>query len=191
MKIAVASTNPGKAREIGDLLRDVADVVPAAGVAYPPEGDDYAANAVAKARAAAAATGRPAVADDSGLEIEAFASWPGPISARIGATDAERRAVVLRRLASLGCAKGGRARFVCVAAVAWPDGRTATFRGEWAGRIVAEERGAGGFGYDSIFEDPETGKTAAEMTPEEKAARSHRGKAFRALAERLRQADLA
>lgn len=183
MRLVVATENAGKAREIASLLGGVAEVEIVKGLKYPPEGDDYEANAVAKAVAAAAATGLPAVADDSGLEVEAFAGWPGTMSARIGATDAERRAVVLRRLASLGCAKGRRARFVCVAAIAWPDGRAETFRGEWDGRIV-EERGAGGFGYDPIFEDPDLGLTAAEMPPEEKNARSHRGKAFRALAAR-------
>lgn len=190
LRLAAATANAGKAREFAAILSaalgGAVEVLPASGVAYPPEGTDYAENAVAKALAAAAATGLAAVADDSGLEVPRLGGWPGPLSARIGGTDAERRRVLLDRMKGLPPPLRA-ARFVCVAALARPGGAAETFRGEWSGRIVDVERGVGGFGFDPLFEDPETLRTAAEMTAEEKDARSHRGSAFRALAAALRR----
>ena len=187
----MATENLGKLREIRALLEPLP--VPLCGLAdfpgleLPPEGDDYAANAVAKARAAAAHTGCAAVADDSGLEVEGLGGAPGPRSARWGGSgldDAGRVACLLSALAGRG-GDARRARFVCAAALALPDGEVQTFRGECSGRIALAPRGAGGFGYDPVFEVPELARTLAELTPAEKSRLSHRAQAFRALRAQL------
>ena len=184
MRVAVATENPGKLREIRALLEPLraevcglADLPP---LALPPEGDDYAANAVAKALSAARHGGCPAVGDDSGLEVEGLGGAPGPRSARWGGPGLDDAGRVAHLLASLSRRSGDarRARFVCLAALALPDGTVETFRGECAGRIALAPRGASGFGYDPVFELPELGRTLAELSPEEKARVSHRGKAF-------------
>jgi XTP/dITP diphosphohydrolase len=159
----------------------------------PPEGGDYAANAVAKARAAAAAAGSPALADDSGLEVAGLGGRPGPRSARFGGPaldDAGRVALLLAELEEAellwsSARPARRARFVCAAALALPDGEVATAFGECVGRIAKEPRGRTGFGYDPIFEVDPTGRTLAELLPEEKNRLSHRAKAFKALRARL------
>jgi XTP/dITP diphosphohydrolase len=185
-ELVVATGNAGKLREIRELLADVRvslrSLADFPGIALPDEGDDYTANAIAKARAVAAATGCAAIADDSGLEVDALAGRPGPHSARYGGSgldDAGRVALLLRELAA--CEPGARgARFVCVAALATPGGAVATARGECAGEILASPRGGGGFGYDPVFFYPPLGRTFAELTDEEKARVSHRGLAVRA-----------
>jgi XTP/dITP diphosphohydrolase len=183
----VATANPGKLREIRAILEDAPlallalDAFPA--VRFPPEGDDYAENAMAKARAVASATGRAAVADDSGLEVAGLGGEPGPRSARYGGPgldDAGRVRALLAAMAGLD-AEGRRARFVCVAALATPEGELLTARGECAGRILAAPRGAGGFGYDPVFEAEGLGRAMAELSEVEKHRISHRGRAFRAL----------
>jgi XTP/dITP diphosphohydrolase len=149
--------------------------------------DTYLANAFEKAHAVATALGVPAVADDSGLEVDALGGAPGPRSARYageGAADADNR----RRL--LGALKGipgsGRsARFRCVAAVAWPDGREVHAEGVCEGVLRNKERGDGGFGYDPLFVPEGWDRTMAELEPAEKDRISHRGRAFRALHELL------
>jgi XTP/dITP diphosphohydrolase len=187
-RVVLATGNPGKLREVRDLLADadvelvgLADVGP---VALPEEGDDYAANAAGKALAAARATGLPALGDDSGLEVDALRGAPGARSARFGGPgldDAGRTRALLAALAGVPPARRG-ARFVCVAALATPDGDVATARGECAGRIAEAPRGPGGFGYDPVFETAPGGPTMAELPLAEKQRISHRARAFRALA---------
>ena len=190
----VATANPGKLREIRAILADAPltllalDAFPV--VRFPPEGDDYAENAMAKARAVASATGRAAVADDSGLEVAGLGGEPGPRSARYGGPgldDAGRVRALLAAMAELD-AEGRKARFVCVAALATPEGELLTARGECAGRILAAPRGAGGFGYDPVFEAEGLGRAMAELSEAEKHRISHRGRAFRALWERAASA---
>jgi XTP/dITP diphosphohydrolase len=184
--LVLATGNPGKTAELGELLSEwrlleVRSLLDHPDVTLPEEtGATYEANAVLKARAVAAATGLPALADDSGLEVDALGGAPGLTSARYGANDAER---VTRLLAALG---GGppaerTARFRCVVALAWPDGRLVTADGACEGSIARTPSGTGGFGYDPVFLSTELGRTFAEATREEKARVSHRARALRAL----------
>ena len=191
-RLVVATGNAGKLREIRALLEPlpvrVVGLEDLPALRLPDEGDDYAANAVAKARAAAAATGSPAVGDDSGLEVEGLGGGPGPRSARYGGPgldDAGRVALLLSELAHRPRASR-RARFVCAAALALPDGELATAFGTVAGRIAAAPRGGSGFGYDPVFEpDDAPGRTLAELPDAEKNRLSHRARAFRELREAL------
>jgi XTP/dITP diphosphohydrolase len=198
--LVVATGNAGKLAELRALLAPlplrVAGLAEFAPVAFPDEGDDYAANAEAKARAAARALALPALGDDSGLEVAALGGAPGPRSARYGGpglADAERTALLLRELE----ARGGdrRARFVCVAALALPEGAVRTARGACEGRIGAAPRGANGFGYDPVFEPDlpgeRAGRTFAELGADEKDQLSHRGRAVRALLPAIRELVLA
>jgi XTP/dITP diphosphohydrolase len=123
----------------------------------------------------------PSLADDSGVELEALSGFPGIRSARLGPTQKERTAELLRRLE--GIPQPWKARFVCVIALALPGRETQFFEGECRGEIVPEWRGEAGFGYDPIFLVPGTGKTFGEMPPEEKRNYSHRAAAVRALLE--------
>jgi XTP/dITP diphosphohydrolase len=183
----VATTNAGKLREIQAILgvrdrgfRCLADYPR---VALPPEGDDYEGNALAKARAAARATGLPALADDSGLEVDALGGAPGPHSARFGGPgldDAARVALLLRELAGAPPEKRG-ARFVCVAAWATPDGDERSARGECRGVILDAPRGLRGFGYDPVFLPEGESRSMAELDPGRKNEISHRARAFLAL----------
>jgi XTP/dITP diphosphohydrolase len=188
-EVVVATGNAGKLREFRELLAD-APVrlrgLEGLAVDFPEEGVDYAANAAAKARAAAEATGVPALADDSGLEVVGLGGGPGPRSARFGGPgldDRERTAALLSALASRPGASRA-ARFVCVAALAVPGGGVVTARGECAGRILAAPRGGRGFGYDPIFE-VRPGRSMAELPPAEKNRISHRARALAALGSRL------
>ena len=185
--LVFATRSPGKLREVRALLAalpvHVLGLDDLAHLELPEEGDDYAANAVAKARAAASASRRPALGDDSGLEVAALAGAPGVRSARYGASEAARNQRLLEALAGVPAARRG-ARFVCVAALATPGGDVAIARGECAGRILEAPRGAGGFGYDPLFEpleDSARGRSLAELPAAEKERLSHRGRAFRAL----------
>lgn len=192
--MVVATANAGKLREFRAILaelpvalRGLADFP---GVALPEEGEDYVENAVAKARAAARGSGRPALADDSGLEVAALGGAPGPRSARYGGPgldDAGRCRRLLEALAGAGSADRS-ARFVCVAALATPEGEVVTARGECRGRILEAPRGAGGFGYDPVFEVEGRGRAMAELAPGEKNRLSHRARALRALEPRIRAA---
>jgi XTP/dITP diphosphohydrolase len=195
--LVVASRNAGKLAELRALLAPlplrVLGLAELPAVAFPEEGDDYAANAAAKARAAAGALGRPALADDSGLEVAALGGAPGPRSARFGGpdlSDAERAERLLQRLAEQPGADR-RARFVCVAALALPDGALRTARGSCAGRIADAPRGAAGFGYDPVFEPDEPGfddgRTLAELGEAAKARISHRARAVAALLPAIRE----
>jgi XTP/dITP diphosphohydrolase len=185
-EVVVATSNPGKLREIRAILGDLPlsirglDAFPR--VEFPEEGDDYEANAAVKARVVARATGRAALADDSGLEVDGLDGAPGPRSARFGGPglDDRKRAAALLD-AMLDCTGDSRsARFVCVAALATRDGEVVTARGECPGRILEAPRGSGGFGYDPIFEVV-PGTAMAELPPERKNEISHRARALQAL----------
>jgi XTP/dITP diphosphohydrolase len=187
-RVVLATRNAGKAREVATILADLALQIDPLGddVALPEEGDGYEANAIAKALAAARATGCVALGDDSGLEVDALGGAPGPLSARYGGAgldDAGRIAALLRALDAVPDAARG-ARFVCIAAVATPQGDVATARGVCEGRLLRAPRGAGGFGYDPIFAVGEL--TMAELPAAAKDALSHRGRALRALTPALR-----
>jgi XTP/dITP diphosphohydrolase len=190
MRLMLATRNDHKVREVGRLMDGVV-VEPLPGdVALPPEdGATYAANALGKARAAAAALGRPAIADDSGIEATALGGAPGIRSARYAgpdATDADNLAK-LRAEAPAGSAL----RYVCVMAHAEPDGDTRTFTGVCDGTLAADARGSGGFGYDPAFlpADVPDGRTMAELSDAEKDAISHRGRAARELLAWLRSGE--
>ena len=187
----LASRNRHKVRELDEILRGVGLHPLPEEVELPPEdGDTFTANAMVKARAARAATGEPVIADDSGLVVDGLGGRPGVRSARYAgeqASDGENLEKVLRDLA----ASHGppTARYVCVIAAIDGEGREATFEGTCEGRMIRRPRGKGGFGYDPAFVPDDTGpgdeRTMAELTPDEKNAISHRGRAARALAEYL------
>ncbi|MCP3986723.1 MAG: RdgB/HAM1 family non-canonical purine NTP pyrophosphatase, partial [bacterium] len=185
--LVLASSNPGKLREFEALLGGagvslrMARADELAGL--PEEGDAYEANALAKAREVARAAGLPAIADDSGLEVEGLDGAPGPFSARFGGPGLDDAGRVQRLLAALSERSGAsrKARFVCVAAYAEPDGESWTSRGECPGLILEAARGADGFGYDPVFQPEGQMRSMAELEPAEKNALSHRGQALRAL----------
>lgn len=197
-ELVVATRSAHKLAEIKAILVGVPDVrvlgLDEAGVAETPEEDDlepfetFEENALSKARHFFRRTGRPTVADDSGLEVEALGWGPGVRTKRFApaqhlegeALDRANVAHLLERLGGLAPERR-RARYVCVAALVTEDGER-VFRGEARGWILDQRKGTGGFGYDPVFVDPELGVTFAELEPAEKDARSHRGKAFRALA---------
>lgn len=190
-RLVVATGNAGKLREIRALLPDsgvewvgLADVGP---VDFPDEGDDYAANAIAKARAVVERTGQAAVADDSGIEVAALGGRPGPHSARYGGDgldDAGRVALLLREIAASGSADRS-ARFVCHAALVLPgaEARGECVVGTCEGTILEQPRGRGGFGYDPVFLPTGEGAAMAELPPERKNVISHRARAFAALSQ--------
>jgi XTP/dITP diphosphohydrolase len=193
VKLVLASANPDKAAEISAILAaTLSDVELAPRPAAVPDVDETGAtlldNARLKAAAIAAATGEAAVADDTGLLVDALDGAPGVWSARFAgeaATYADNVAKLLAELA--GVAPDRRtARFETVALVRWPDGGEVVATGAVQGVIATQARGDGGFGYDPVFVPAEgDGRTFAELAPEEKHALSHRGRAFRALAAEL------
>ena len=184
-KLIVASHNPGKIREIRDVLEPLdADVSPAADLNFPePEetSDSFAANAKLKALTAASMAGLPALADDSGLSVEALNGAPGIYSARWAGPEKDFAAAMTRIEQELDGKNNWRARFVCALALAWPDGHCESFRGPVAGRLKFPPRGAKGFGYDPIFVADGRAITFAEMEPSAKHAISHRADALRQL----------
>lgn len=183
-QLLVVTTSQGKLNEITEALAETGiSLLTLADrpVDLPEEtGKTFEENALLKARAALAATGLPALADDSGLEVAALGGEPGVLSARWEGLpdDAARNRRLLERLSGR---EDRGARFVCVIALALPDGRELTFRGEVSGWITSAPRGRQGFGYDPIFEPCGLGQTFAEATPQEKSAVSHRGRALQAL----------
>jgi XTP/dITP diphosphohydrolase len=192
VRVVLATRNAGKVEELRRLLaphgvelvglEDVPPFEPG-----PETAPDFAGNALAKAREAVRHTGLPAVADDSGLEVDALNGMPGVLSARWAGRHGDDRAnleLVLGQLVDVPDERRG-ARFVCAAAYALPDGREEVVEGTVAGVLLRAPRGTGGFGYDPLFVPAGSDRTTAEMTPEEKDAVSHRGEAFRALAPRL------
>jgi XTP/dITP diphosphohydrolase len=182
VRLVLATHNSHKVREFARLLPGVELVPLPEGFELPPEsGATFAANALAKARAAADAIGQAAIADDSGIEAEALGGRPGVHSARYAgsrATDAENLAK-LRAEAP----PGSGLRYVCVLVHATPDGEEQAFEGRCEGTLAGEERGSGGFGYDPVFlpRDESGGRTMAELSDTEKDAISHRGAAAQAL----------
>lgn len=181
--IVLATGNAHKVEEVAHIL-GAGWTVEARDPGVEETGDTFEANAVLKASAVANASGRLAIADDSGIEIDALGGRPGIHSAR-WTEEADWMPRVLRELGGVeGPARS--ARYVAAAAAVWPDGREVVVRGTVEGTIADAPRGTAGFGYDPIFEPAEgDGRTFGEMTADEKHALSHRGRAFRALAERL------
>lgn len=192
-ELLVATGNRGKFIEIKELLRDtVAKLYSLEDFPeIPPveeDGATFAENAVKKAQSAAQATGKPVIADDSGLEVDALEGQPGVYSARFAgecAGDSANNAKLLGELADLPDGQG-TAAFRCVIALCFPDGSCRTFSGELHGIILKEPRGTGGFGYDPLFLVPEYGLTLAELPLAVKNTISHRGKALARLKEYLR-----
>jgi XTP/dITP diphosphohydrolase len=195
-RLVIASANPDKVTEIETILREaVPDLElvprPADVPDVAEDGDTLEANARLKAVAIAAAAGEPAVADDTGLEVDALGGAPGVLAARYAgedATYADNVRKVLAELERVGArsASERRARFRTVAMVRTPDGQELIGEGAVEGTIAAAPRGDGTFGYDPVFvPDDGDGRTFAEMSPDEKHTMSHRGRAFRALARTL------
>jgi XTP/dITP diphosphohydrolase len=188
----LATSNPGKLGEIREILsplplaiRPLSDFP---GVVLPEEGADYEENAIAKAKAAAHFSDRVALADDSGLEVSCLGGAPGPLSARYGGPgldDAGRVDALLEALANCS-GEQRRARFVCIAALATPEGDIVTARGECAGHILDAPRGRSGFGYDPVFLVEGIGRAMAELSGSEKNQISHRASAFGALSSAIR-----
>lgn len=197
MRIVSATANPGKVAEIEAILgagfalaarpTELGDVV--------EDADTLEGNARLKAMAVCLAAGEPALADDTGLEVDALAGAPGVHSARYAGDAADPVANIAKLLAELdrvgaGDPKQRRARFRTVAVLLFPDGREVIAEGTVEGSIAPMPRGSGGFGYDSVFvPDGADGRTFAELSADEKNRISHRGRAFRSLAAKLRQAD--
>ena len=189
MRVVLATRNEGKVVELrrmlaphGVELLGLADVV-----AYEPGPEvepDFAGNALAKAKEAVQHTGLPAVADDSGLEVDALNGMPGVLSARWAGRhgdDVANLQLVLGQLADVPDERRG-AQFTCAAAFCLPDGRSEVVLGTVRGVLLRSPRGTGGFGYDPLFVPEGDGRTTAEMPAAEKDALSHRGQAMRALA---------
>lgn len=181
-KLVIASHNAGKVREIGELLAPFgAEVISAGtlGLDEPDEtGDTFVANAELKALAAAKAAGLPALADDSGLAVDALAGAPGIYSARWAGPNKDFAYAMAKVHTAMGEEQDRTARFVCALALAWPDGHCETFEGKVEGDIVWPPRGPNGFGYDPIFL-PKGGRlTFGEMEAAAKHAISHRANAF-------------
>ena len=196
-RIVLASNNPNKAREIGQLLAGQAiEVLPQSAFDVPEAeetGLTFVENAILKARNAAAHTGLPAIADDSGLEVDALGGEPGIHSARYAgpdATDADNNARLLQALAEVPDERR-TARFQCLMVFMRHDRDPTPLicQGTWEGRILREPRGENGFGYDPLFWVPEKQCSAAELTADEKNALSHRGQALRCLLEALHGVD--
>lgn len=194
-RLVVATGNPGKLEEVRDALggRDLELVAAAeAGVEDVPaeEGDSYEANALIKAAHAAHLSGLPALADDSGLEVDALRGAPGLYSARYGGDlgPGERVAHLLAQLRRIPDEERS-ARFVCVLVLATPDGDVHSFEARCEGRILHGPRGEGGFGYDPVFFSADLGKAFGEASLEEKRRVSHRGRALAAFAQWLDSDD--
>ncbi|HEX3907807.1 MAG TPA: RdgB/HAM1 family non-canonical purine NTP pyrophosphatase [Mycobacteriales bacterium] len=188
-RVVVATRNPGKVAELRRIFAPYGlDLV---GLEEFPDAPDvaetgatFAENALLKARAAAETTGLLAVADDSGLAVDALNDMPGILSARWSGRHGDDEAnlsLVLAQLADIPDERRG-ARFVCAAAAATPAGRELVVEAELVGSLIREPRGENGFGYDPVFVPEGSDRTTAELSAEDKDAISHRGKAFRALA---------
>jgi XTP/dITP diphosphohydrolase len=189
-RLLLATRNTGKLAELQRLLETAVPGVEVIGLRdvgdYPeaPEtGATFAENALLKAREAVKYTGLPAVADDSGITVDALNGMPGVLSARWSGRhgdDDANTALLLGQLADVPDERRG-AGFVCAAALVTPDGAERVLEREWRGSVIREKRGTNGFGYDPVFVPEGLGLTSAELAPEEKDARSHRGQAFAAL----------
>lgn len=184
-RLVIASHNPGKVREIADLLGPYGvDVLAAdeAGVPEPEEtGGSFAQNAALKARAAAFASGWPSLADDSGLSVPALGGRPGIYSARWAGPEKDFRAAMQRVMDELGEAADRSAAFICALCLAWPNGMVRHYSGRVDGTLVWPPRGDKGFGYDPIFVPDGYDATFGEMDADAKHRISHRADAFRQL----------
>ncbi|HEY9754264.1 MAG TPA: RdgB/HAM1 family non-canonical purine NTP pyrophosphatase [Oculatellaceae cyanobacterium] len=192
MRIVIATTNPGKLRELKEIAQgksSVEFVLAPEGFHVEETGTTFIENAVIKAKAAAEATGLMAVADDSGIEVKALDGRPGIHSARYcDGSDRDRRVKLLDEVKDVP-AGNREAAFVCAMAICVPTGQTVfTTLNRWEGELGFSERGENGFGYDPIFVLPLLGKTSAEISPEEKNRMSHRGQAFEQVLKFLQQA---
>lgn len=193
MKLVLASKNPGKLKELQEILGGLGVEVlleSQAGLDLEVEetGTTFEENAFIKANAVMRASKLPAIADDSGLVVDALDGAPGIYSARFGGmkSDEARTALLLKKLEKVPAEKR-TARFVSAVACCLPDGKTITAKGSCEGMIAAAPRGQDGFGYDPVFLVPSLGRTFAELTAEEKNQISHRGMALRAFAEKFRE----
>jgi XTP/dITP diphosphohydrolase len=188
--LLLATRNQHKLRELREALPGIEiDPLPE-GVELPPEtGETFAENALGKARAAQRATGRPAIADDSGIVAYGLGGRPGVRSARFAGEDATDEQDLAKLLREVGQQDDRRVAYVCVIALVTEDGEESLFEGRCEGTLAGESRGSGGFGYDPAFVPDDTGeddqRTLAELAPAEKHAISHRGRAARKLAEHL------
>jgi XTP/dITP diphosphohydrolase len=190
VRLLLATRNAGKLAELRRLLESAVPGVEVVGLQdvpdYPeaPEtGATFEENALLKAREAVRYTGLPAVADDSGLTVEALNGMPGVLSARWSGRhgdDDANTALLLGQIADVPDERRGAA-FVCAAALVTPDGTEQVLERQWRGSVIREKRGGNGFGYDPVFLPEGLEVTSAELAPEEKDAHSHRGQAFAAL----------
>ena len=191
MEIIFATKNPGKLKEVKEILKDYKIIgMEEAGITIDviEDGGTFEANALKKAVEIMEAAGKVVLSDDSGLEIDYLDKEPGVESANYLGRDmpyAERNAVILDKLKSAGAGKRG-ARYIAVIAAAFPCGKTLTAKGIMEGYIGYEQRGENGFGYDPIFYPEGFSKSVAELDAEEKNAVSHRGKALKAIEEMIR-----
>lgn len=188
--LLLATRNEHKLRELREALPGVEiDPLPPEVELPPEEGETFAENALGKARAAHAATGRTAIADDSGIEAYGLAGRPGVRSARYAGEDATDEENLAKLLEEVGAQQDRRVAYVCAIALADEDGSESLFEGRCEGTLAHEPRGDGGFGYDPAFLPDDTGpddeRTMAELAPAEKHAISHRGRAARKLAAHL------
>ena len=190
MRFVLATHNPGKLREMGEILKDFGIEVVSPkdlGITVDVEetGSTFAENAMLKAKAICKAANLPAIADDSGLCVDALNGAPGVYSARYGGEGLDDRGRYMLLLSSLRGAPTRAAHFACAVACAFPNGDTLTAEGRCDGSIAYAPLGEGGFGYDPVFLLPGTGKTFGQLTQEEKSAVSHRGWALRDFAGKL------
>lgn len=181
-RLVVATKNPGKAREMAEILADLPyEVVSLSDYPDTPEveetGSTFVENAIIKARAYAKYTGELTLADDSGLEVDALNGAPGILSSRFAPTDAERISKLLDLMKEIPSDKR-TARFRCAVAIVDPAGDVKTCEGEIEGSIAYEPHGSNGFGYDPVFVVTELGKHMAELDSDDKNAISHRGRAL-------------
>ncbi len=196
IRLVLASHNPGKLAEVARIMAADVEVIGLDEVADYPEpaetGETFEENALIKARECVRRTGLPALADDSGLCVDALAGMPGVLSARWSGRHGDDEANLTLLLAQLAEVPGARrgAAFRCAAALVTPDGTEEVVHGEVRGTLLHSPRGDGGFGYDPIFVPEGELRTTAEMPPADKDAISHRGKAFRALVPVVRQLPL-
>lgn len=190
MRFVLATHNPGKLREMGEILKDFGIEVVSPrdlGITVDVEetGTTFAENAMLKAKAICKAAGLPAIADDSGLCVDALNGAPGVYSARYGGEGMDDKGRYMLLLSSLRGAPTRAAHFACAVACAFPNGDTLTAEGRCDGSIAYAPLGEGGFGYDPVFLLPGTGKTFGQLTQEEKSAVSHRGRALKDFAGKL------
>lgn len=190
MKFVLATHNPGKLKEMSVILGTLGvEVISPADLGLTVDveetGETFAENAMLKAKAVCALAGLPAIADDSGLCVDALNGGPGVYSARYGGEGLDDRGRYMLLLNSMRGVPTRSAHFETAVACAFPNGETLTAAGRCDGAIAFAPMGTGGFGYDPVFLVPERAKTFGQMTEEEKAALSHRGKALRAFAKEL------